>query len=102
MKKNYFFTRPHKFATCRLKRGDVVIQPGLSITPSQMMDMAEYGIAISSQMVGSFYDGDKNPSWDIPAERVRGVDPGDLFELQGEVRRKVVAAHRKDVQVYGQ
>lgn len=66
-------------------------KPGLSITPSEMYRLMEQGIPVSSQVNASlYYDGDENiKGWDMPPERLRGVDPADLWTLRGEIRDKI-------------
>ena len=77
-------------------------RPNLSVTPAQMMRMAEQGIPISSQNADKFYDGDVRLDWgSIPAERKRGVDITDLWNLKQGVFAKVATAHKQDVTTYG-
>lgn len=77
------------------------VVPNQAVTPSDMMEMMSHGMAISSQMLGNMYDGDNNPSWVIPPENVRGVDPADLWQLKRSTKAKVRAAVAKDVESYG-
>ena len=68
------------------------VQPNMAVTPSQMMEMAAHGVPVSLQNAANFNDGEVNPSWDVPAERVRGVDMADLWQLQQSSRAKLKEA----------
>ena len=65
------------------------VAPNLAITPSQMMELASHGVPVSLQNAANFNDGQVNPPWDVPAERVRGVDMADLWQLQMSSRSKL-------------
>lgn len=81
---------PTEFATCVYPAVDAVkTKNGLAVSPSTAMAMAERGIPISAQMSSDFYDGDDNPSWELPLERSRGIDPSDLWQMQQDSRSKI-------------
>ncbi len=76
----------------RAYSADVVkVQGGLAISPSQMSQLTERGIPISSQVLGAenFYDGDVGPLSDVPVEFRRGVDISEIYEYQQRSRQKV-------------
>ena len=89
------------FATCQRKEGELITKGGQAYTPAQMYQMAKQGIPVSSANCPTMQDGEPNPSWDITLERIRGVDPADLWQAQQDIRRKVKSAHRNDVAKYG-
>lgn len=64
------------------------IQNSLSTTPAQMERLLEQGLPISSQMLDAqlFYDGDQNPSWDIPIDQQRGIDIADIWAAEYDAR----------------
>lgn len=79
------------------------VQPGLSITPSEMMKLAEQGIPVSAQAANleAWNDGTTNPSWYVDSSRLRGIDPADLWQIQRSVRKKMRNAHFSDVEKFG-
>lgn len=84
-KKRFGFGRTVSY---KRSRGDISVQPGLALTPSQMQNMSERGIPVSSQnLEGVYYDGDTRPSWDVPLDQQRGVDVATMWQ-----RRKDIAA----------
>lgn len=68
------------------------VRPNLAVTPAQMFEMAAHGVPISLQNASNFHDGDTNPSWTVPPERVRGVDMADLWQMQQSSRAKLKKA----------
>lgn len=69
----------------------VAVQGNLAISPSQMSQLSERGIPISSQVLGAenFYDGDVGPLSDVPFELRRGIDASDVYDYQQRCRQKV-------------
>lgn len=74
---------------------------GLALTPSQISKMSEKGLAVSAQISQTFVDGVSNPSFDIPVEERRGVDPVDVWDASQTSRKRIIDAHKKDKQLYG-
>lgn len=89
-------SKPKVIDCCR-KSGELAVQNGLAVTPSQMMDMANRGIPVSMQnfMSTQFNDGIENPTFDVPGYRRRGVDIGELWEEQQTARRNIRDKSRK-------
>lgn len=81
---------------------DAVVKDGLVVTPSEMARKVDLGIPVSVSTSDTFYDGDLNPTWDVPLERTRGVDPATLWNEQKNIRSKFVKAHKTDIQTYGE
>lgn len=78
------------------------VKCGLAYTPADMMAMAERGIPISTQnMDGQFNDGETNPSWSVPLDQVRGIDPAELWQARMSITGRVRKAHKNDRQKYG-
>lgn len=84
---------------CKRTKNDIPVKGGLSVTPSEMYRMASQGIPVSNANL-PFVEGDANPSWNIPAERMRGIDVAELWQLQQDSRAKVVRAHLTDAANY--
>lgn len=95
------FIIPSSFAHCVSSGSDPITQPGLAITPADALRLTERGIPVSAVNASEFYDGDPNPSWTVPLERSRGVDPADAWEAQQTSRKRIRKAHLTDVEVYG-
>lgn len=81
---------------------EIPVYGNLVVTPSQMLKMAEKGIPISSQNTAfQPSDGEKNPSFDLPLDRLRGVDPAAMWEESQIIKQKARVAHNRDRQRYG-
>ena len=91
----------NRYSRCFRRDNEIVVKNGLSITPAQMMKMAEHGIPVSASNEGMFNDGVENPDWNVPIDRCRGVDPAQLRQASKDIRNKVKSAHHTDVANYG-
>lgn len=96
---NYYAKKSKKYRpfvgldyTNRKKVLEVI--PHQSVTPAEMLVMAEQGIPISADNAAAF-SGEANPSWDLPLERQKFVDPADLWQAQQNIRHKVRDAYKK-------
>ena len=85
----------HSFAKCHRKQGEPVVQNGLAVTPSQVLQMAERGIAPTAQMNAQMIDGHTGSDWSVPLEEMRGIDIAQMWQESQEVRSKFRAAHAK-------
>ena len=87
-----------KLSTSSPKRkpDELKVTNGLAVTPSQMMKLARQGVPITAQNEQNFYDGDTNASWSIAPEKLRGVDPADLWTASMTARKKIRSATRKN------
>lgn len=85
------------------KHDELIVKGGLAITPARALEMAKSGVPISSQNCEGFFpQGDAKPDWSIPMERMRGVDPADLWQESRNIKSKYLNAHRNDVNKYGE
>lgn len=78
--------------TCCPKRKDYEIEPksGLAYTPADMARMHSAGMPVNSaNLINSFCDGDKNPSFELPIERQRGVDIAEVWEASLIAKKKI-------------
>lgn len=94
--KRYSKTRNSRY--CAPKRHDyeAEVQSNLSITPSKMLEMAEKGIPVSSQLSGlSFEEGVSKLDFEPPLEHRRGVDMADLWEAREDLKVKVQKAKQR-------
>ena len=89
----------HGLCNCKVSGSFMATKPGLAYSPAKMMELAERGIPVSSQSVGTFFDGVVTPTWEVPLERARGVDIADVWQAQAESRHKLHTAKIEKVQV---
>lgn len=86
----HFLKRKDIFACAVRHTGEQDVQNGLAMTPSQMFDMAQRGLPITTQNLGVTYDeGYSNLDFTPPAEFRRGVDLGDLYEMRMDAKSKL-------------
>lgn len=84
------------------KEHELPVYGNLVVTPSEMLRMTEQGIPISAQnMAYKPADGESNPSWDIPIDRLRGVDPAAMWEESQIIKQKARSAHINDRKRFG-
>lgn len=77
------------------------VQSHLSLTPSEMMELAKQGIPVSSHFDDSkFNDGDSKSLGTIDIVHTRGIDVVDAWNYERDCRRKLMKAHETDVANY--
>lgn len=82
--------------------GELEVFGNLAVTPAQMMKMAEKGIPISGQNLSMMpEEGSSNPTWDLPLDQIKGVDPAQLWEESQIIKEKARLAHIRDRHKYG-
>lgn len=70
----------------------IPVIPNLAITPSKMAELVDSGIPVSSSVLGAnYFDGESNPSWDLPADLRRGVDIASVWQAQRDARQNVTS-----------
>ena len=62
-------------------------QANLAVTPAQMYKMAENGIPISAQ-TNAAIEGELRPTWDIPIDKIKHIDPAELWEARQTIGKK--------------
>lgn len=77
------------------------VRQGLAYTPSDMYDLVQRGIPVNNlNMQEAYFDGTKDASFHIGAERKRGVDVAELWEnyqvLRDKARKAAYASRKKD------
>lgn len=78
------------------------VQSNLSVTPAEMLKMAELGHPISAQSLGmESYDGYKDIDFDVPLEHQRGVDITDMFMSRQDAKRKLKMAIEQSHDITG-
>lgn len=93
----------NKGCICKRSEGDIPVQDGLTVTPSEMYEMAKKGIPVSTANLDmQFNDGEVNPSWDVPIDKQRGIDIGEIWQSSMDIKKKVKSSYKKDVKLYGE
>lgn len=86
----YLNTRVDRFSAPVTRDYEDKVQNGLAITPSQMQDMAQRGIPVSTSNLGLGYeDGYSELDFTPPSEHLRGIDMADLWEQRQSIKKKL-------------
>lgn len=75
----------------KLKEFEHPVQSGKTTSPAQAMKLVEQGVPISTHNANAdlFFDGDDNPSFDIPLDRQRNADINDMWNEMHDVNKRV-------------
>ena len=94
-----------RFATPRRHADEPIVQSGLAYTPSQMMQLAEKGIPVSTnnQSDQNFFDGVPvgQGSFDLPLELQKGTDVADCWQASQSARKAAKKGLKADIITYG-
>jgi len=94
-----------RFSRPRRKEGENVVQNDLAYTPSQMMQMAERGIAVSNQSISAdnFFDGVpvSESTFELPLDQMRGIDVADCWQAEKSIKKKAKKGLKTDIAIYG-
>ena len=75
---------------CKLSPEEPIVQNGLAVTPSQMMELTNRGVPISPSNLGVIYDeGTSNLDFEPTMENLRGIDITDMWEHREDVKHKM-------------
>lgn len=78
-----------RFSRPRRRDDEEIVQSGLAVTPSMMLEMAEHNIPIAAQNLGLTYDeGVSKLDFDVPLEYQRGIDISDAWEERERIKGK--------------
>lgn len=102
MKKNRNIQQPA--FCCEPKRHDdeLPVLGNLAVTPAEMMRMSEQGLPVTNQNMNYLNDPvQKEPSWELPLDALRGVDPATMWEESQCIKQRAKAAHFNDRKRYG-
>lgn len=90
LRKNVYKGKVSRLAKCQRHHDEVEPKPGLAYTPADMAKLHAQGMPINSaNIINQFYDGEPNPSFDIPIERQRGLDPAEIWETSKASAKKI-------------
>lgn len=90
-------------STPRRNANEVSPQNGLAYTPHEMLASAERGVPISTLTMSPdlFNDGNVNPSFDVPIDRLRGVDVADCWQASETAKKKARKGLKNDINTFG-
>lgn len=75
---------------------DLTVRNNLAVTPSQMADLTERGVAVASANL-QFFEGSVTPSSVVPIDARRGIDAADVWQAQMTSRKKLRSAPTVEV-----
>lgn len=91
---------------CKLQTGIdyEITKPNLALTPQNIKDLTDRGIAVNLPNEKQFLEGDSisaSKSWDVDPVFKRSVDMCELWELEQVAKNKVLKAHKVDKRKFG-
>lgn len=92
--------------TCHLQTGVdyEIIKPNLALTPQNIKELTDRGIAVNLPNEKQFLEGDSissSKSWDVEPVFKRSADMCELWELEQVSKNKVLKAHKVDKRKFG-
>lgn len=92
--------------TCKLQTGIdyEITKPNLALTPQNIKDLTDRGIAVNLPNEKQFLEGDSisaSKSWDVDPVFKRSADMCELWELEQVAKNKVLKAHKVDKRKFG-
>lgn len=92
--------RIERFASTPMNKynvGELVVQSGLSLTPSDIERLANKGVAVSTPAADMFqFDSDGSTGFDIRPEYLRDSDRNSMWELSKKAKSNILTARRRD------
>lgn len=76
---------------------DLPVKSGLALTPQQMYEMSKRGIPISTSNCDMKDFGEESPSFEIPLDRMRGIDVATMWENSQVIKNKAALKHAEYV-----
>lgn len=95
------FTIPTQFATCVHNGEFWKTQEGLTMTPSQVKELTEKGISVTTRMPNDAPVDAPDQGFFVEPMFRRSVDTNDLWSMEQSTRKKLLQAHKLNVQNYG-
>lgn len=84
----YNYTIGHRVAKCVRTSTDPVVQPGLSMSPAEMLKATDEGRPIGTMILpdDQFEDGYVDATWDVDLLHRRGVDIIDAWNAEKDAK----------------
>lgn len=82
---------------------ELVTKQGLAMTPKQVQELTDRGIAVSLPNEKLFLDGQSksSTSWDVDPIFRRSADMCSIWELSRDCQGKILSAHKADKKRFG-
>lgn len=91
-------TKNVKLKNCVLTSEEPIVQNGLAVTPSEMLELTNRGVPISPNNLGVIYEeGSSNLDFEPPLEHQRGIDITDMWEHREDVKSKMKSKEFKNL-----
>ncbi len=91
-------------ASCnKLGKYEKPVQSGLSLTPRDVKELTDRGIAVSTPN-SSYTEASpihRSDSWFVEPQDRRGMDMNTAWEISQRTRAKIIAAHKSDKRKFG-
>lgn len=83
--------RQTKLADCKRQETEEAVQNDLAITPGEMYALAQQGKPITTHQLPDDYfdDGDARQTYDMPIDRLRGIDVIDCWNASKDSKNKL-------------
>lgn len=83
--------RQTKLSNCKRKITEEKVQNNLAITPGEMYALAQQGKPITTHQLPDDYfdDGDARQTYDLPIDRIRGIDVIDCWNASKDAKSKI-------------
>lgn len=96
------FVCPTQFADC-VNNSDTfpVVQEGLALTPSDVKQLTDKGIAVSAQQQNVSNASDLENGFYVDPMYRRGTDLNDLWNIEKSTRAKFNNSYKRDKKIYG-
>lgn len=83
--------RQTKLSNCTRDITEEKVQNNLAITPGEMYALAQQGKPITTHQLPDDYfdDGDARQTYDLPIDRIRGIDVIDCWNVSKDSKAKI-------------
>lgn len=83
-----------RFASCKRHSGEMIVQNGLAVTPSQVMSLAKQGLPSNGLNASMFTEGHTGSDFSLALDERRGVDVATIWQETQNLKSKFRNAHK--------
>lgn len=87
---------------CNPELDKLLTKPGLALTPMDIKNLTDKGIAVSLPNAQNFLSPSEGSSWRVEPEFRRDATMASVWETEKLAQKRVMQARKKDVQIYGE
>lgn len=80
----------------------LVTKPGLALTPMDIKNLTDKGVAVSLPNAQNFLNPTEGSSWTVEPEFRRDATICSVWETEKLAQKRVMQARKKDIQTYGE